>query len=508
MDMTRMHFGQSFQSLQAVVVVTLLVVCTASVFFNDTWQVLQRWLNDDNYSHGLLLMPITLYLIFAAIRPLAVRPRPDRLALAGVVTAAVVMLIGALASVAVSFQLLLPWLLLSVLLAIYGRRALPAVCFPVVFTYFSLPVWDALSPLLQTLTTVAVERMIYATGVSALINGNFVTVSAGVFEIAEGCSGLRFFMISAAVAALYSYWYLHGWRRQLSFVAFAVALAMVGNWVRVYIVIRMGIWLGIDHPYVAEHGPVGWVIFALTMAILFGLSGRWETAMAVRAATAASDRRDSSPSFTTLAAPFVLIGTLFVVLLGVQHYASQGVRLRVAPPEGFYATAQRGPVCGDWGTQVAGAQQTVRGVVPGSPAACVDFAFFDKQTAGRELVNVKHRLFGANARRNTRARIAAGERGIHAALLANVGGQPLLVAYQLRVADRVARNSNAAKRQQIMSLLAQRTDAMLVAIGMRCDQRCIAQLESGQLPATVSAMPVFAPEVSLTASDAVSVGVK
>ena len=165
-------------------------------------------------------------------------------------------------------------------------------------------------------------------------------------------------------------------------------------------------------------------------------------------------------------------------------------------------------MCGDWGTQVAGAQQTVRGVVPGSPAACVDFAFFDKQTAGRELVNVKHRLFGANARRNTRARIAAGERGIHAALLANVGGQPLLVAYQLRVADRVARNSNAAKRQQIINLLAQRTDAMLVAIGMRCDQRCIAQLESGQLPATVLTMPVFAPEVSLTASDAVSVRVK
>ncbi|MEM7610318.1 MAG: exosortase A [Pseudomonadota bacterium] len=479
----------------SVLAVFLLFAALGLVFHADSMSVASRWWFDDNYSHGVLLVPLTAWLMITACSRLAPRSRPDALGLLGVVVVSAVMLVAAMAGIALVFQLLAPVLVLAAVIAIYGRQNLATLLFPVLFLYFSIPVWDAINPLLQSLTTQAVERMIFVTGLPALITGNFVTVSAGVFEIAEGCSGLRFFMISTAVGALYAHLYLADWRSGVLFVGFAMLLAIVGNWVRVYVIILVGIWLGIDHAFVTDHGFFGWSTFAVSMLVLFACARRFRHAQ-TRSVTVPPTSR--SVHWLVMSSPLATLLAVAMAARAFGSYAAAGPLYELAETPTLVQDVRRDGVCGDWQIKMVGVQTVRRGLITNAGRQyCVDIGWYPNQRQGKELINTRNLLAASEQWTRLHQTGTSAAPPVRWQLVRADSGDDLLVAYQYRIGSRIAMSAREAKLTQLRNMLARRSDALVVAVAQQCDARCQQSLAAGNLPDRMRHVDLFEPGYAL-----------
>jgi EpsI family protein len=173
--------------------------------------------------------------------------------------------------------LLLPLLLLATIAFVFGREATRRLAWPVLFLYFALPQWSVLNGALQSLTTAVVSRAVRWTGVPAFVDGNFVHLPSGTFEIAAGCSGLNYLQAGTALAAFYALLSLGTWRARLQLVSLAAAVAIAFNWLRVYAVIVVGHVSEMQHYLITgEHHTFGWVLFMAAMVPMFLFASRLE----------------------------------------------------------------------------------------------------------------------------------------------------------------------------------------------------------------------------------------
>jgi EpsI family protein len=143
-----------------------------------------------------------------------------------------------------------------------ARALLPALC----FLYFATPLWDHLVPLLQWLTVAASERILGWLGIPFGIDGNLITLRDGTFEVAEGCAGKRYFVVTLVVATAMGVVERFPPRRLFMFMALAAGLAILMNWLRVVAIIVVGHLTAMQHYLVAvEHETFGWLLFGLLL---------------------------------------------------------------------------------------------------------------------------------------------------------------------------------------------------------------------------------------------------
>ncbi|MCC5870156.1 MAG: EpsI family protein [Gammaproteobacteria bacterium] len=172
---------------------------------------------------------------------------------------------------------LLPLLFLASVLLVFGRQAGTRLLWPALFIYFALPQWWAINGLMQALTSAVVTRMVAVTGIPAFIEGNFVHVPAGIFEIASGCSGLNYLVVGLALGGFYALMYLQRWSRRCLLLAVAAVLAIVSNWIRVYVLILVGHLSDMQHYLITvEHHLFGWMLFLVLMAPMLLVARRLE----------------------------------------------------------------------------------------------------------------------------------------------------------------------------------------------------------------------------------------
>ena len=111
-------------------------------------------------------------------------------------------LLGQAAGVALARHLGLVLMLQGSVVALLGRAVARGLLFPLVYTLFLVPFGDSLVPPLQTLTARISMALLGLAGVPAHIEGVFITIPNGWFEVAEACSGISFVSAMCALAAL------------------------------------------------------------------------------------------------------------------------------------------------------------------------------------------------------------------------------------------------------------------------------------------------------------------
>jgi EpsI family protein len=147
------------------------------------------------------------------------------------------------------------------------------LAFPIFYAFFLVPFGEELVPPLQTLTARMSMALLDLTGVPAHIEGIFISTPSGLFRVAEACSGVRFLVAMAALSALAANLCFRSWRRQLPFVAFALAVSVLANGARAFGTIYIAwktdneVAVGIDHLV------YGWIFFAIVIALI--AAGAW-----------------------------------------------------------------------------------------------------------------------------------------------------------------------------------------------------------------------------------------
>lgn len=129
----------------------------------------------------------------------------------------------------------------------------------------AMPLWGALVPVLQRATVVASGGMTQLAGISAVIGYDFVSLSSGTFLIEHGCAGLNYFIGGLVLGAFYAHLFVKRWQTQLKIVFLATAVSIVGNWIRVTVLIFIGEATQMQSSLLEDHLWQGWLIFTLLM---------------------------------------------------------------------------------------------------------------------------------------------------------------------------------------------------------------------------------------------------
>jgi exosortase A len=246
------------------------------VRFDTTMSMVTIWWRSETFAHGFLVIPIVAWLVWRIHPALSAVPSaPDWRAvpvlvvltlagwLAGRVNAVSVTQFAMVATVPVCI-----WALL-------GPGILRRLAFPLFYLFLAVPFGEFLMPWMIDRTADFTVFAIRLSGVPIFREGNMFQIPSGRWSVVEACSGLRYLIASGMVGVLFAYFYFRSWRRRLAFVAAALIVPIIANWMRAYGIVMLGhlsdnrLAVGVDHLI------YGWLFFGIVIAILFAVGVRW-----------------------------------------------------------------------------------------------------------------------------------------------------------------------------------------------------------------------------------------
>ncbi|HEY1089617.1 MAG TPA: exosortase A [Burkholderiaceae bacterium] len=257
--------------LLAVVLFVLLLL-----FSETAWAMVQIWERSETFAHAFLVPPITLWLIWRRRADLAqMTPRPAPWLLVPLALFALVWMLGEMAATNAVTQLMLVAMLITTAATIVGLQVARALAFPLLFLFFCVPIGEFMQPWLMEHTanfTIAALRLC---GVPVYREGLDFVIPTGRWSVVEACSGVRYLIASLMVGTLFAYLSYHSLKRRLAFVAVAIVLPIVANWVRAWGIVMLGHFSGNKLAVGVDHIIYGWVFFGLIMLAMFMIGARW-----------------------------------------------------------------------------------------------------------------------------------------------------------------------------------------------------------------------------------------
>jgi exosortase A len=242
----------------------------------DWADMADQWWNSSTYNHILLVPAIVAWLVALRVPALAeLTPQAWWPGLLGLAGSLFLWLLGDISGLNLASQLGAVLALQSAVLTLLGPRVAAALLFPLTYMLFLVPIGDELVPALQLITAELTIALTAWSGVPAAIEGVFIDTPAGLFEVAEACSGVKFLIAMIALGTLVAHLCFRSWIRRAAFMAAAVALPILANGVRAWGTIYIAQSQGIAFAAGFDHIFYGWVFFALVMTALLGLSWRF-----------------------------------------------------------------------------------------------------------------------------------------------------------------------------------------------------------------------------------------
>ena len=271
------------EGLQASVsgrLATIYGLCVAVAILYWPSSVALNWLwtqpyQEEAYSHGYLILLISLWLIYRERRRLAVTPlRPAPQVMIGLVLLSAAWVWAWRSALQEPHVMLLPLILWTAVVAALGWRVARVLAFPIGYLYFAMPIWSDFNRYVQTLSAKMSGFLIWVTGLPAYVRGDYVHLPAGTIEIARSCSGLHELIVGLALATLYGNIAGEPLSRRLKWIGVMGVLSLAVNWVRIFIVLVAAYFSDMHSSLVRNHYWLGWWLFAGVFALFLWWTGR------------------------------------------------------------------------------------------------------------------------------------------------------------------------------------------------------------------------------------------
>lgn len=305
--------------------VSLILACV--IFRDSLVAMVQQWNAGGTYAHGYLIPLVTAYLLYQQRADLAAcEKKITGWGGALVALGAVAWAMSALVDIQLFEQFAAVATLLSIVLLFLGHRFVNTALFPLLFLFLAVPVGDGITPHLIDMTADFVVAALRVTGIPVYREGASFVIPSGSWSVVTACSGIRYLMATVTIGTLYAYLNFRSYWRRAAFVGVAVIVAVVGNWLRAYLIVMIGHLSGMRLAVGIDHVIYGWVFFGLLIFLLMGIGMLWSEPPAPPVAPVRG--RNITPSPLRIAgACSMVIGSLLVAQRWVEH-----ARLRSATP--------------------------------------------------------------------------------------------------------------------------------------------------------------------------------
>ena len=230
------------------------------------------WITDSDQAHGLLLVAVAGYLVFHRRRRISrIKPQTWLPGLFIMVGASGLLLVGQVVVEYFVMRASLIILLAGIIGFLFGKNVLKPFFFPLFLLLLAVPlpaiVVNSLTLPLKALVSSLATEMLRAMGVSILQEGNILKTPKIMLEVVNACSGIRS-VFSLFVLALLFCSDMDGYIQKALLLVLTIPLAIFTNALRIT---STGMLATHWDPKTAlgfYHGFSGWVIFALSLALL------------------------------------------------------------------------------------------------------------------------------------------------------------------------------------------------------------------------------------------------
>ena len=257
----------------------IILIAVSFFFFLSQFSILQNFweysFDDGTYSHAYLIPFISAFLYWQLHKEnlLTVNKKINIVALVALIISTALVLIFSFAHFSFGYRLFFVIAYMALIASVFKPSI--KVLFPAFYLVFLVPIWGALIAPLQNLSTFAVTKIMSLTTIPVFVDGNFITIPVGIFEIAGGCSGLRYMIVSLAVSSLYIFLNIRSWGKGITFLTLAILGALLTNWIRITLLILIGNYTNMESGLMEDHNTFGWYIYIPFIIILFAFGNRY-----------------------------------------------------------------------------------------------------------------------------------------------------------------------------------------------------------------------------------------
>ncbi|MCW3835569.1 exosortase A [Sphingomonas canadensis] len=246
------------------------------MFRGDAIDLARIYWTNTTFGHCLFIAPVIGWLVWQRRHELAqVAPAGwwPGLAIAG--AGGLSWLLGDAGGVALLRHAGLIVMLQGAVVTLLGRNVAQALLFPLAYMLFLVPFGDGFEGPLQQITVAMTMPLLHLFGVPASVDGVLITTPNGFFEIAEACSGAKFFIAMLAFGTLAANVCFVSWRRRAAFMGVALVVPVIANGLRAFGTIYAAWWTSVEQATGMDHIVYGWLFFALVMAAVLAIGWRW-----------------------------------------------------------------------------------------------------------------------------------------------------------------------------------------------------------------------------------------
>ncbi len=302
---------------QALPTVVLTLLWVLFLYREAAWGMAQIWWRSETFTHGFLVLPIVLWLIWRS-RPALLIQQPQPAAWVLLPTLAVVFawLLADLSGVNSVAQLAFVALLVLLVPAVLGVAIARLIIFPLCFLFLAVPIGEVFLPQLMEWTADFTVFALRLSGVPVFREGLQFVIPSGNWSVVEACSGVRYLIASFTVGTLFAYLNYQSTKRRLLFILVSILVPIVANWVRAYMIVMLGHLSGNKLAVGVDHLIYGWVFFGVVIMLMFAIGIRWAEPDPVAVAPDASNR---SVNQVGSGAKIWLAAACFAVLVALPH---------------------------------------------------------------------------------------------------------------------------------------------------------------------------------------------
>ena len=265
-----------FENNRSLALLYSIILSIPLLFYQTTLDMAEVWWVNETFTHGFLVFPITLWLIWGKKDNLAgLPPEPAPYVLVFTLLFCLSWLVSALIDIKVIMQLSMISIILSLAWGILGHKIFYFLLFPLLFLYLAVPIGQGLIPILMEFTANTTVYLVKLTGIPVYQEGFNFILPSGNWSVVEECSGVRYLIATVTLGIVYSYITYASLKKRLVFTALTIITPIAANSLRAFIIVMLGHYSGMTIATGADHLLYGWVLFGIIIITMFYIGSFW-----------------------------------------------------------------------------------------------------------------------------------------------------------------------------------------------------------------------------------------
>jgi exosortase len=243
----------------------------AVVYFPVLALLVSAWYGSDDFSYGFAIIPIFLYMVWNERNRLAaITPAGSWVGLpvvVGSIAAHLFAQIGEILTLSSVSMVIFIW---GCVIFLFGFGVFRACLYPLTFLFLMIPVpsqmYASLTLPLQLLVTRATVVLTSLVGIPVFREGNVINLTERTLQVVQACSGLRSIMTMLTLGAVIGFFTLRSPCTRWGLLLAGIPIAIVINILRLFIMVIVFQFIGIDLTEGPLHTLLGLSVFMVALS--------------------------------------------------------------------------------------------------------------------------------------------------------------------------------------------------------------------------------------------------